>query len=37
MEWRCTFHFRYVINKIVLTSPEATVINLVSEVFAGKK
>ena len=25
------------INKIVFPSPEATVINLVSEVFAGKK
>ena len=28
MEWRCSFHFHDVINKIVFTSPEATVINL---------
>ena len=37
MEWRGSFHFRYEINKIMFTSPEATVINLVSEVIAGKK
>ena len=27
MEWCCGFQFRHVINKIVFTSPEATVIN----------
>ena len=31
MEWRCSFHFHYVINKIMFTSLEAAVINLVSE------
>ena len=36
IECRCSFHFRYVINKIVFPSPEAMVINLVSYVFAKK-
>ena len=36
MRLPCSFHLRSVINQIVFTSPEATIIKLVSEVFGEK-
>ena len=36
MRLPCSFHLHYVINQIVFTSPEATIIRLVSEIFGEK-